>query len=232
LAIRRAKQVGGQRGYGGQGIAEAWPDAEKKTFHATERDTERVQQLRAQFETMRPGLDPNRLVFLDEAGSNAAMKRRYGRSPKGRRAHDDKPSSWGDNLTMLGAIRCGGWVGMMTIAAATTKEVFLAFVRAILVPRIRSGDIVVMDNLRAHKCTEVREAIAEVGAQVLYLPPYSPDYNPIELCWSKVKNHLRSRAARTIDTLNDAIAEAMSLVKPRECEAWFRHCGYPAFQLP
>ena len=198
----------------------------KKTLHATERDSERVRGLRAEFVAAQNGFDPTRLVFIDEAGSNAAMTPRYARSIRGRRAHGHQPSHWGKNLTMIGAMRSDGLVTLMTICGATTGAVFLVFVRRMLCRVLRVGDIVVMDNLSAHKVDGVRQAIEQAGASVLYLPPYSPDLNPIELCWSKLKHRLRAAEARTLDDLNDAIAMAMTEISPANCAAWLRHCGY------
>lgn len=168
----------------------------------------------------------DRLVFIDEAGCNTGMARRYARSSQGRRAHGSQPFGWGPNVTMIGALSLEGLLTLMTITGGTTGEVFLAFVRQFLVPELRPGDVVVLDNLSAHKVVGVREAIQQAGAQVVYLPPYSPDFNPIEPCWSKVKTYLRARAARTREELEDAIAEAMDLVTSSDADGWFEHCGY------
>lgn len=154
------------------------------------------------------------------------MAREYGRGPRGERVHDAKPVNYGENLTILGAIGLGGVVAAMTIPGATTGEVFLAFIREVLVPVLKTGQLVIMDNLSAHKVAGVREAIEGVGARLIYLPPYSPDMNPIEPAWSKLKNTLRNFAARTHDTLNDAVAMAIKLIAPSDCAGWFRHCGY------
>lgn len=154
------------------------------------------------------------------------MDREYGRAERGDRVHGHKPRNWGDNITMLGAIGISGFATLVTIPGATDKEIFLAFIRDFLAPELKPGQVVIMDNLQAHKSPEVRHAIEARGGTLVFLPPYSPDLNPIELCWSKVKNYLRSAAARTRDTLNQAIAEAMALVSQTDCNAWFRHCGY------
>ena len=173
-----------------------------------------------------PTLDPERLVFLDESGSNVAMTRDYARAACGERAPGRKPFGWGDNITLLGALTVVGLRTMMTVDGGTTGDVFLAFVNQLLVPTLRPGDIVVMDNLSAHKVAGVREAIEAVGAFVLYLPPYSFDFNPIELAWSKVKALLRAFEARTREELERAVASAMNLITPNEAVGWFRHCGY------
>jgi transposase len=173
-----------------------------------------------------PKLDPKRLVFLDESGSNAAMTREYARAPRGDRAPGRKPFGWGDNITILGALRTSGLKTVMTVNGGTDTDVFLIFVRKLLVPSLRRGDIVVLDNLSAHKVAGVREAIEGAGASVLYLPPYSCDLNPIELAWSKLKGILRSLEARTRDALDAAIAVAMKAVSRADARAWIRHCGY------
>jgi len=166
------------------------------------------------------------LVFIDECGSNAAMAREYGRAPQGQRVHDAKPINYGENVTILGALTLKGLDAVMTIEGACNGEVFLAYVGEVLCPTLRPGQFVIMDNLSAHKVTGVREAIEAVGATLLYLPPYSPDFNPIEPAWSKLKSFLRSVAARTVDLLIDAVGVAMSMVTPGDCQGWFAHCGY------
>jgi transposase len=171
-------------------------------------------------------LDPARIVAIDEAGSNIAMTREYARATCGERAPGRRPFGWGDNITLLGALTVAGLRTMMTVNGGTTGDVFLAFVRQLLVPALRPGDIVIMDNLSAHKVAGVREAIEAVGAFVLYLPPYSFDFNPIELAWSKVKALLRSAEARSRQALERAVAAAMNLITRDEAVAWFRHCGY------
>ena len=154
------------------------------------------------------------------------MAREYARAPKGERAHSSKPASWGRNLTILGALTVDKLDAVMTVTGPTTGEVFTAYVGQVLVPTLEPGQIVVMDNLSSHKVAGIRELIEGAGAELVYLPPYSPDFNPIEQCWSKLKNFLRSWAARTIDQLNDAIAYAMELVSAQDCRNWFKNSGY------
>jgi len=166
------------------------------------------------------------MVFIDECSSNAAMARRYGRGPPGARVHDAKPVNYGPNLTILGALTLQGLPAAMTIPGATTTEVFLAFVNEILCPTLGDGMVVVMDNLAAHKAAVVVAAIEATGARVMFLPPYSPDLNPIERAWSKLKNHLRGVGARTLDALNQAVAEAIQLLTPSDSRGWFAHSGY------
>jgi transposase len=171
-------------------------------------------------------LPVEKLVFIDESGCNIAMAREYARSPIGERAQDDQPARWGDNVSLVGAIGVCGLRTLMTLNGAVDGEAFLAFVEHFLVPCLKPGDIVVMDNLSVHKTTGVREAIESAGAELRYLPPYSPDFNPIEECWSKLKSILRTLAARTRDALDAAIATAMSAVTSQDAVGWFEHSGY------
>jgi transposase len=128
--------------------------------------------------------------------------------------------------TILGALRMDGMAAAMTIPAATDTDVFMAFVDRVLAPALRPGEVVLLDNLSPHKVASVRESIEAVGARVLYLPPYSPDFNPIEPCWAKVKESLRATGARNQDDLNAAIAQALNSITPSDAEGFFKKCGY------
>lgn len=183
-------------------------------------------KMRAEYAVERKAFNAEDLVFIDECSSNAAMARQYGRGPRGARVHDACPVNYGSNLTIIGALTLCGLDAVMTIEGAAGGEVFLTYVRKVLVPKLRFGNIVVMDNLAAHKVEGVRQAIESVGAHLIYLPPYSPDLNPIERAWSKLKNCLRNSAARTIALLNDAVAAAMRAITPADCRGWFKHGGY------
>ena len=154
------------------------------------------------------------------------MTRRYARAPRNERAKCPKPANWGENLTMIGALGIEGILAFMTIPGSSDGAVFLAFVHEVLVPRLQPGHIVIMDNLSAHKVAGVREAVEDAGATVAYLPPYSPDFNPIELCWAKMKSLLRSTGARTMSALEDAVDNALDSITPTNACNWFRHCGY------
>jgi transposase len=195
-------------------------------MHASERDTPRVQAARAHYRALSATLDLHRLKFIDESGINIAMTRLYGRAPRGARALGSAPQNYGQNVTMLGALSCTGLEAMMTIEGATDADVFRAYVREVLCPTLREGDIVVADNLSAHKAAGVQEAIAATGARLLYLPPYSPDLNPIERCWSKIKTCLRAAKARTREALDAAVTRALATVTEADARAWFAHCGY------
>ncbi len=200
--------------------------SKKKAFYAVERDIERIQGLRDAFHDWMAGVDPGRLVFIDEAGSTIAMSREYARAPKGQRASDCIPRNRGDVLTIIGALTLDGLEAVMTIEGGTSGDVFVAYVEQVLVPVLRPGDIVVLDNLGAHKDQRAIKAIYEAGASVKFLPPYSPDLNPIELAWSKVKGILKTMKARCYDTLNKAIARAVEQVSWWDAHSWFEHCGF------
>lgn len=167
-------------------------------------------------------------MFLDEAGSHIAMTRDYARAPRGERAPGSVPRNAGTVTTMIGALDLKGVRAMMTIEGATDGEVFETFLERMLVRKLRPGDIVVLDNVGAHRTPNVRRIIEAAGARVLYLPPYSPDFNPIELCWSKLKALLKEFGARTRQALDWAIRRAMDLIGADDAESWFGHCGYGA----
>ena len=172
-------------------------------------------------------------MFLDETGSNIAMARRYGRSRRGRPVYGSVPHRRGKNLTVVGAIGAtGGLVAWRSMDGAMTGARFLAFVVEAMLPALTEGDVVVMDNLSAHKTAAVRAAFAGAGVSVLYLPRYSPEYNPIELCWSVVKARLRGLAARTREALRAGVAEALAAVGVAQVERWVRHCGYRLTSKP
>jgi transposase len=166
------------------------------------------------------------LVFIDETGVNLAMTRRYARAEKGKRAYNHCPYNRGKNITLIAAIATAGCLAPFTFEGWTDQEAFLTYVREVLTPQLWSGACVVMDNLPAHKTTKVQEIIASVGATVIFLPPYSPDFNPIENCWSKIKEYLRSQGSRTYQELNRAISEALDLVTDDDIIGWFTHCCY------
>lgn len=167
-----------------------------------------------------------KLKFLDEAGSNLAMTRLYGRAAKGERVIEATPQNYGSNTTMLATLSVAGITAPMTINGAVDGDVFKVYIEQILAPTLSAGEIVIMDNLPAHKVTGIRELIEARGAFLIYLPPYSPDLNPIEKCWSKIKTSLKRAKARTRAELEKALAEALLLVSPKDAEGWFRSCGY------
>lgn len=166
-------------------------------------------------------------MFVDESGITTEMTRRYGRVSGGQRLHDSAPGRW-RSWTLLGAVGIQGWVATMTIEAPTDTEVFLGFLDQVLCPQLKPGQVVVMDNLAAHKVAGVAERIQATGAQLRYLPPYSPDFNPIEKCWAQVKQYLRAAKARTVTALEGAVDVALASLTPYQSAAYFRHCGYLA----
>ena len=195
---------------------------EKKSLHAQERDTEANRQRRAEFIEKIRATPPEHLIYLDESGVSTQMTRLYARCAGGQRIHESTPDGRWKILTILGAISTRGMIATMTIEAATDREIFLAYLDHVLCPQLRPGDVVVMDNLSSHKVAGVRERIEAVGAHVLYLPPYSPDLNPIEKAWSKLKQLLRSVKARTKEALDNAITELLPQISPDNAQAWFR----------
>lgn len=170
--------------------------------------------------------DINRLVFIDEAGAKTNMTRLYGRAPKGERAYDHAPHGHWCTTTMISSIRANGETACMAIDSATSADVFRCYVERVLVPTLRPGDVVVLDNLSAHKDKAALEMIEQTGAEVRFLPPYSPDLNPIEKMWSKVKQLLRGIKARGQEDLLDAIGKALSCVTETDALHWFASCGY------
>ena len=167
------------------------------------------------------------MIFVDESGLNLALTRLYARAPRGVRAVGSVPQNYGQSLTVLAALDCHGMRAALLVPGATDRDVFLSFVQQVLGPQLRPDAVVVMDNLSAHKNPDVAEALQKRGAQLCYLPPYSPDYNPIEMAWSKVKTFLRGIGARTRRKLSRSLQAALVQVTAQDAEAWFRHCGYP-----
>lgn len=198
----------------------------KKTLHASEAETERVQNLRREYWTTIGEVSLKDLVFIDETGVNLAMTPHYARAKKGNRAYGKCPYNRGRNVTLIGAICVQAFLAPFTFEGWTNKDAFLTYVKEVLVSQLWVGACVVMDNLPAHKATAVREAIESVGARVVFLSPYSPDFNPIENCWSKVKEYLRSCQSRTYAALDQAITEAINLVTQDNLIGWFTHCCY------
>jgi transposase len=203
------------------GGAVAWFPTQKKSIHATERDTEENRRRRAQFVAELRTIPSERLIYLDESGVSTQMTRRYGRARHGRRVPDAVPGGDWKMLTILGALNHQGMLAAMTIEAATDGDVFLEFLDQVLCPKLKPGDVLIMDNLSAHKVEGVKARIEVTGARLLYLPPYSPDLNPIEKAWAKLKTLLRTVKARTPDALHDAVAKHLPAILPQDATAWF-----------
>ena len=201
-------------------------DAQKKTPVARERDRPDVQAKRDSFALAQPQLDPKRLLFLDESGFRLGSPPNYGWAPIGEKSPGKSTQGSWTTMTMIGAIGLEGFAGFMTIDAATDADVFRAFVRHELKRYLRPGDTVVMDNLSAHKDAEVLQLIRDAGADVLFLPPYSPEYNPIEKAWAKIKEALRRLETLTRETFDTALAAVMDTVSREDIHAWVQHAGY------
>lgn len=173
-----------------------------------------------------PTWDPTCLVFLDETGVTTNLLRRYGRALRGERVHDHTPCARWQTSTFLAALRVTGLTAPGVFDGAIDGASFLAYIEQILVPTLHPGDIVIADNLGAHKVAGVRGAIERAGATMWYLPPYSPDLNPIELCFAKLKAIVRAARCRSIETLWPLLGESLKHFSADECRNYFRHCGY------
>ena len=168
----------------------------------------------------------DRLVFLDECGTNTGLTRLYGRAPSDERVVDYVPDVRFERTSLLSSFRANGDMVPLVYEGALNGHLFKEYIANCLAPTLGEGDIVIMDNLTSHKVKGVIEPIVAAGAKVVYLPPYSPDFNPIEMMWSKVKAFLRKVKARTKELLEDAIAEALDSVTTSDILAWFAECGY------
>jgi transposase len=171
------------------------------------------------------GVDPHRLVFLDETGAKTDMTRAYARAQKGQRVIDFAPGGHWNTTTLVAGLRRHGAVAPMVLDGPMDSLAFAAYVEQLLIPALPVGAIVVLDNLSAHKSPRIAPLLQEAGIELRYLPPYSPDLNPIEQMWSKVKNHLKAIKARTQETLMEAIGEAIAKVTPKDANRFFLHCG-------
>jgi transposase len=200
--------------------------SKKKTLIASEQDRPDVVQQRVQWRAAQPLIDPNRVVFIDETWAKTNMTRRYGRSILGTRLIEKTPCGRWQTTTFLGALRATGFVAPLTVEGAINGDLFRAWVEQHLAPTLAPGDIVVLDNLSSHKVAGVQRAINAVGAELRYLPPYSPDLNPIELAFSKLKKLLRDGAERTTEKLTKLCGKILDFFSEPECRGYFKHCGY------
>lgn len=172
-------------------------------------------------------LDPSRLVFVDETGTNLSLTRRYGRAKRGQRVVGQVPRNPGPNVTLIAAMDQDGLLGELTITGALDGNAFAVYVTRVLVPQLWPGDVVIWDNLSAHKRARARIWIEAAGCQVLFLPPYSPDFNPIELAFSKLKTHLRGVGARSFETMLTAIGTGLEHMTATDIRGYYGHCGFP-----
>lgn len=188
--------------------------------------SERVEADRQVFRRRVARLDRRRFVFTDETGFHLAMTRAYGRAARGTRVNQSVPRNHGRGVTLIGSLGLRGLLAPLSIEGAVDTVVFDSYVRHALVAQLRPKDIVLLDNLPVHQASQVEQAVAEVKAEVLWLPAYSPDFSPIENCWSKVKTLVRGRQPRTPKELNMALADALKAVTLDDIDGWFRQCGY------
>lgn len=172
-------------------------------------------------------VNPATLVFVDESGTNLAMTPRYGRAPRGERVVGTVPRNQGANTTLFAALSLAGLTAAMTVEGAADRAAFDVFVEQVLVPSLTPGQLVIWDNLSVHKSTTAAQLLADRGCRVLFLPPYSPDFAPIEQAFSKLKTALRRTGARTREALETAITAALATITAADAQAWFAHCGYP-----
>ncbi len=198
-------------------------EPKKRSLAAGERD----EFLRVAWRLLVAGeIDAERLVFVDEMGTNVSLSPLYAWSRRGKRAFGSAPRNWDKNVTLLASITRRGLGPCLAVERATTREVFEAYLEHVLAPTLKPGQMVVMDNLSAHKGGRVKEIIEGRGCELVYLPPYSPDFNPIEQAFSKIKGLLRRAEARTRESLIEAMGRALEAVSARDARGFFGHCGY------
>jgi transposase len=200
----------------------------KKTAHAAEQDRPDIRKRRAAWFESQLDLDPERLVFIDETWASTNMARRYGRAPRGRRLRVGVPHGRWKTTTFVAGLRTSGLVAPLVLDGPINRAAFEAYVEKVLVPELRPGDGVILDNLSSHKGPRVRALIEAAGAKLLYLPPYSPDFNPIEKAFAKLKALLRKAAERTVEGLWTAIGRLIDVFTPTECTNYFAAAGYDA----
>ena len=205
------------------GVGPCWPAPKKRSLIASERDEAQRTAWRAEAAT----LDPAALVFVDETSTHLSLTRTHARAPRGVRAVGRVPRNHDPRLSLVATLSLAG-IGQAALAlpGAIDRAAFVAFVEQELVPRLRPGQIVVLDNLAVHKGARVQELIEGAGCRLLFLPPSSPDFTPIEQAFSKLKAHLRGVGARTRERLDEAISEALARITPDDARGWFAHCGY------
>lgn len=189
--------------------------------------SERNNYKRAWFRRRVSGIDPERLIFIDEAAVNTAMTRQFGRAAPGERVVESVPRNYGEQTSMISALGLRGLVATMTLEGAVDTLAFNAYINEVLAAKLTKGDVVILDNLNVHKASQVEGVAADRGARVIWLAPYSPDMSPIEQCWSKIKQLLRAAKARTREELEVALISAMKSVTSSDIRGWFNYCGYP-----
>ena len=195
----------------------------KKSVYDSRKYSEEHQEKKRVYLTEIAQIEQDRLIFIDETGANLDLTPPYGRSPKGQRVYDEKPTSKGQRISMVGAMSSSGMKTALNFEGTMTTEVFLYFLQHFLCPLLKAGDVVVMDNASVHKNDDIRNLIEATGAKLLFLPPYSPEMNPIELACNKIKLFLRQQKARTIEALYLAYANALKLISEHDANGFFKH---------
>lgn len=198
----------------------------KKVLCDPEKNTDRVRQLTKEYHEKIESEDIGKLIFIDETGTTKNMTLPYGRAPEGKRAVGVRPVSQGRRVSVIGALSPNGLEDCMTFEGTLNGEIFLYYLNNFLCPALKEGQVVITDNAKAHKVGGVKELIESKGAKLIYLPPYSPELSPIELCWSKIKQFLKKAEARTEESLNGAISEVLNTITKNDAKGWFGHCGY------
>jgi transposase len=222
--VARGVRLGGEHGDDEPGADPPGLDAQKKTLRASEQKAEARD---AWLEAV-AAVASEELVFLDETSSHLGYTPTYARAPRGQRAYAAAPRNPGENKTVIAALTLDGVRALMRFDGGMSRDRFVGYVRHVLAPTLRPGQVVIADNLRAHHADGARAAIEERGARFFPLPSYSPDFNPIEHAFSKVKQALRRAEARTDDALRAATWAAFATITPNDAAGWFAHCGYPA----
>jgi len=203
-----------------------WAHAQKKSLHAAEQQRPDVAAAREVWRERQPSLDPDRLVFIDETWATTNMTRRYGRAPRGQRLVAPVPHGHWKTSTFVAGLRTNGLTAPLVVDGAMNGDIFRSYVEQVLAPTLGPGDIVILDNLGSHKVAGVREGIEARGASLVYLPPYSPDLNPIEQAFAKLKALLRKIAARTVSALWDALGDIVQRFNPQECVNYLANTAY------
>ena len=198
----------------------------KKTLHASEQNRPDVKEARETWNTEKAAMNSVQFVFVDESGINTGMTRFYGRGEVGQRVVDYVPDTRWESLTILSSLRIDGTTEALVFEGALNGEMFTGYMKTCLAPTLKEGDVVIMDNLSSHKVKGLEEIVKERGARIEYLPPYSPDMNPVENMWSKVKTHLRQTKERCKEALFEAVGVALRTVTAQDAQGWFGQCGY------
>jgi transposase len=207
-------------------IGEDAVGSKKKSIHDSQRDTDRVKALREQFTLYLSHEQIQQLRFLDESGVNMGMTRGYGRALPHQRVVEGTTGYSGAHYTLVASVGLTGIQAPFMFEGAMNRDLFDAYVDQILIPTLKRGDILILDNLSAHKLPDFDDRLAPYGVKVIFLPPYSPDLNPIEKCWSKIKTALRKAKARTFDALVQALIQAFADISPQDVQHWFAHSGF------